>query len=68
MTSKGPNYLGKVRSNFMGTEFILYDNGVEFKKAVNRAQCRSQLGAVFYESNIMGTKGPRKMKVIYKNI
>ena len=27
-----PSYLGKVRSNFLGTEFTLYDNGVNPKK------------------------------------
>jgi hypothetical protein len=26
------------------------------------------LGLVLYESNILGTKGPRKMKVLYKYI
>ena len=25
---------------------------------------RSELGSIFYESNILGTKGPRKMIVI----
>lgn len=24
---KGNNFIGKVRSNFMGTEFVLYDHG-----------------------------------------
>lgn len=24
---KGDNFIGKVRSNFMGTEFVLYDHG-----------------------------------------
>ncbi len=23
---KSPDFLGKVRSNFMGTEFLIYDN------------------------------------------
>ena len=30
---KNENYLGKVRSNFLGTEFIFYDNGDNPKKA-----------------------------------
>jgi len=29
---KGKGYLGKVRSNFMGTEFVIYDNGDNPKK------------------------------------
>lgn len=27
-----PNYLGKVRSNFTGTNFFVFDNGVNPKK------------------------------------
>ena len=29
---KSDNFLGKVRSNFMGTEFILYDSGLNPEK------------------------------------
>ena len=32
LDNKNINYLGKVRSNFMGTEFVFYDNGVTPKK------------------------------------
>lgn len=28
-------YLGKLRSNFLGTEFYIYDNGENPKKAVS---------------------------------
>ena len=59
-----PGFLGKVRSNFLGTEFTLFDNGENPKKIKTRDKARSQLGMVFYESNILGSKGPRKMKVI----
>ena len=30
---KSAGYLGKVRSNFLGTEFSIYDNGLNPKKA-----------------------------------
>jgi len=32
MDRNNPNFLVKVRSNFMGTEFVFYDNGVNPKK------------------------------------
>lgn len=62
------NYLGKCRSNFLGTEFTLYDDGVNPKKVKANQQVRKELGGVFYESNIMGNKGPRKMKVILPEV
>jgi tubby-related protein 1 len=62
--NKGPNSLGKVRSNFMGTEFLFYDNGLNPSKTKSQDQIRQELGAAFYESNLLGAKGPRKMKVI----
>jgi tubby-related protein 1 len=32
MSKKSKGYLGKLRSNFLGTEFMLYDTGVNPKK------------------------------------
>eukprot|EP01084_Bolivina_argentea_P139660 245677_1 len=61
-------YLGKLRGNFVGTEFVIYDNGRSPKETgnenQNKKQLRSELGSILYETNILGTKGPRKMKVI----
>ena len=54
----------------MGTEFNIYDNGANPKKAGTYENIRKQLGVVIYvnliikESNIFGTKGPRKMKLL----
>ncbi|CAD8127863.1 unnamed protein product [Paramecium sonneborni] len=61
-------FLGKVRSNFLGTEFILWDEGKNFKKCKDTSQIRSQLGIVYYESHIMQNKGPRKMKVLLPKV
>ncbi|CAD8076104.1 unnamed protein product [Paramecium sonneborni] len=61
---KGDNFIGKVRSNFMGTEFILYDAGFNPDKTKDQSKIRQQLGIVQYESNILGSKGPRKMVVL----
>lgn len=71
--------LGKVKSNFIGTQFTIYDNGVSPSKyrKKNRIlpnisktkdnedlKLRQELGSVFYDPNILGFKGPRKMTVL----
>lgn len=44
---KGTNgYLGKVRSNFLGTEFYLYDTGENPGKAKSAEQIREQHGVI----------------------
>lgn len=64
--SKG--YLGKLRSNFIGTEFYLYDSGENPKKAKNFEDIRTQQGVVEYETNVLGSKGPRRMKVLLPKV
>lgn len=62
-------YLGKVRSNFLGTEFSIFDNGKGAKKAVpGKNNLRFQQGVVQYETNVLGSKGPRRMKVLLPNV
>ena len=36
--------------NDFGTEFIIYDNGENFKKAKVYRNCRTELGLVVYEN------------------
>jgi len=55
--------LGKLRSNFLGTEFIICDKG-EKKKSGGGVAERTELGAIIYEANFLGSKGPRQMTVI----
>ena len=61
-------YLGKVRSNFLGTEFSLFDNGENPDKAKTPEAIRGQHGVVQYETNVLGSKGPRRMKVLLPNV
>ncbi|KAF0347940.1 Tub-domain-containing protein [Gigaspora margarita] len=59
--------VGKVRSNFLGTAFVMYSNGRSpFKREpeLSDMQLREELGAVVYDPNILGFKGPRKMTVL----
>jgi len=52
----------------MGTEFNIYDNGLNPKKTKDANAVREHLGVVLYESNILGARGPRKMKVLIPEV
>ncbi|KAM8803737.1 tubby-related protein 3 isoform 1-T1 [Rhynchonycteris naso] len=67
LSREGESYIGKLRSNLMGTKFTVYDHGVSPAKAqglVEKAYTRQELAAICYETNLLGFKGPRKMSVI----
>uniref|UniRef100_A0A8C6RWJ0 Tubby-like protein n=1 Tax=Nannospalax galili TaxID=1026970 RepID=A0A8C6RWJ0_NANGA len=67
LSREGESYIGKLRSNLMGTKFTVYDHGVNPVKAqglVEKAHTRQELAAICYETNVLGFKGPRKMCVI----
>ncbi|KAI2658493.1 hypothetical protein H4Q32_016579 [Labeo rohita] len=61
------SYIGKLRSNVLGTKFTVYDNGEnpERKPFIKETDTlRQELAAICYEKNVLGFKGPRKMTVI----
>ena len=60
------SFVAKLRSNFVGTSFTIFDNGesLKTKSLAEGKEYRKELGAVLYETNILGYKGPRKMTVI----
>ena len=66
LSRDGANYLGKLRSNFVGTEFEIFDNGHNPNdgETDNMAggHVRKDLGAVMYAPNVLGSRGPRKMQ------
>jgi tubby-related protein 1 len=68
MKKNAKGYLGKLRSNFLGTEFYLYDTGENPSKAKNFANVREQHGVIQYETNVLGSKGPRRMKVLLPKV
>lgn len=57
-------YLGKVRSNFLGTEFQIFDSKDNPKTSKVKDEARGQFGVIQYETNVLGSKGPRRMKVL----
>ena len=61
-------FLGKLRSNFMGTEFQVFDSGrnpAETEQCGDGSQARKELAAVTYAANVLGSRGPRKMQVAF---
>ncbi|XP_064613121.1 tubby-related protein 3-like isoform X2 [Liolophura sinensis] len=61
----GESYIGKLRSNLLGTQFTLFDQGDNPKKPVgDGTNVRRELVGIAYETNVLGFKGPRKMTVI----
>ena len=68
------NYFGKLKSNFMGTEFQMYDSGInpdklsDAQKDGSHVQVRQELATVLYKQNVLGSRGPRKMKVMVPNV
>ncbi|XP_048879301.1 tubby-related protein 1-like [Brienomyrus brachyistius] len=61
----GENFVGKLRSNLMGTKFTVFDNAVHPDRALHdMSNARQELAAIIYETNVLGMKGPRRMTVI----
>ncbi|KAG5004905.1 hypothetical protein JHK82_028924 [Glycine max] len=70
-------YIGKLRSNFLGTKFIIYDTQPPYNNAMLSPPGRSRrfskkvspkvpsgsynIAQVTYELNVLGTRGPRRM-------
>mmetsp|Transcript_7893 Transcript_7893/g.17770 ORF Transcript_7893/g.17770 Transcript_7893/m.17770 type:complete len:692 (+) Transcript_7893:1036-3111(+) len=65
--------LGKLRSNFLGTEYMIYDQGRnpddDDCDGKNDGDIRCELGVILYAaSTSLGSKGPRKMKVCVSKV
>lgn len=61
LNRRSANYLGKLRSNFIGTEFNIYDGGDD-GTCSSSSNARQELGIVMFNTNLWGSRGPRKMK------
>lgn len=56
-------FVGKLRSNRLGTQFTVFDNGANPSKGIGPST-RRELAAIAYDANVLGFKGPRKMSCI----
>jgi hypothetical protein len=57
VSSTAANFLGEVQSNFVGTEWTVRGH------VMCQADEREDLGVVLYDTNVLGSKGPRCMRV-----
>ncbi|KAJ8971728.1 hypothetical protein NQ317_002558 [Molorchus minor] len=72
LSRDGESFVGKLRSNLLGTQFTVFDNGISprkanFKVGIDESSpkpFRQELASVIYDTNVLGFKGPRKMTVI----
>lgn len=67
LSRDGDSYVGKVRSNLVGTKFTIFGAGTNpIKPPKPEADIiyREELAAVVYSTNVLGFKGPRKMTVL----
>ncbi|XP_052440726.1 tubby-related protein 3 isoform X2 [Carassius gibelio] len=68
LSREAESFIGKLRSNLMGTKFTVYDNGTNPSKTpgalLEETNTRQELATICYETNVLGFKGPRKMTVI----
>ncbi|XP_054566596.1 tubby-related protein 2 isoform X2 [Eptesicus fuscus] len=71
LSRDGTNFVGKVRSNVLGTKFTIFDSGMNPEKTYfipDIGRIREELGVVCYETNVLGFRGPRKMSVIVPGV
>lgn len=77
VTKDGEGFIGKLRSDFMGLEFVAYSPGVNPSKTnskISQAEAiqavRQELVAIQYSSSLWGSKprGPRKMSVVLPRV
>ncbi|KAM6947728.1 tubby-related protein 3-like [Lycodopsis pacificus] len=61
----GENFVGKLRSNLMGTKFTVFDNALNPERALpDMSNARQELAGIIYETNVLGMKGPRRMTIV----
>ncbi|XP_074531867.1 tubby-related protein 3-like isoform X2 [Halichoeres trimaculatus] len=61
----GENFVGKLRSNLMGTKFTVFDNALNPERALpDLSNARQELAGIIYETNVLGMKGPRRMTIV----
>ena len=67
LSRESKNFVSKLRANFLGTSFTVYDNGENPTSRTlrrDKSNLRQELAAIHYETNVLGFKGPRKMTTI----
>jgi len=69
---KGSNYIAKLRSNFLGTDWMLYDSGsnpAKLPKAdAGAGVVRRELGLFNSQQNVVGSAAPRRVRVMLPSL
>ena len=60
LSRQADGFVGKLRSNVLGTSFTVYDNGSKTSADAPRLD----MAVIIYDPNILGFKGPRNMTVL----
>ncbi|OQV22432.1 Tubby protein-like protein [Hypsibius exemplaris] len=70
LTRGGESFVGKLRSNLLGTHFTVFDAGDTPNRrgsvmgSFDGTGSRKEMAGIVYETNVLGFKGPRKMTVL----
>uniref|UniRef100_A0AC35TYD0 Tubby-like protein n=1 Tax=Rhabditophanes sp. KR3021 TaxID=114890 RepID=A0AC35TYD0_9BILA len=64
LSREGSGYIGKLRSNLLGTVFTIYDGGCAYNEKKIGQNVRQELGVIMYDTNVLGFRGPRKMTIL----
>lgn len=57
----------KIRSNFIGTEFILYSNGLSYKNSNDSMTLRQELALIHYEYQLLKTRSKINISMFIGN-
>mmetsp|Transcript_30530 Transcript_30530/g.58792 ORF Transcript_30530/g.58792 Transcript_30530/m.58792 type:complete len:481 (+) Transcript_30530:314-1756(+) len=62
---KGASFYGKLRGNYVGTQYILYNSGLKPGRNVSKVEERKEMGAIMFKPTALDIKGgPRMMTVV----
>lgn len=73
-SSKSNKLVGKLRSNFLGTKFIICESQISSKSSKSSKKLQlvrastSKVGSISYELNLLQSRGPRRMRCVYDKI
>lgn len=80
MRRDSKTFLGKIRASFLGTHFMIYDDGVSPDKGETHVEGtagsqddasprpREEMAYIHYQYNLFGLGGPRKMEVLLPQV
>ncbi|VDL44450.1 unnamed protein product [Hymenolepis diminuta] len=63
----GKMSMGFLRSNFLGTQFVLIREAIDSNGNLSSEEWNREIAAIAYEPNLLGFKGPRKMTVLLRS-